>query len=240
MLDLTDCKSTLIEEQADPRLLVLIAALNEEEGIGLTLEELRNHISNSHILVVDGFSKDKTPEISRQYGAQVVYREPKGKGDALGHAISRITADFDYVVLIDADFTYPAEFIPPMITALEQNPKVGMICGNRFNTKYRTEWANDMFYMGNLVLGFTHNLLNGVEMSDPLSGLRVVRWNILKNWKPRSTGFDIEVEMNHHVERRGYDIKELDIPYRKRLGEKKLKARHGFQILSRMIADIRL
>jgi glycosyltransferase involved in cell wall biosynthesis len=224
----------------NPSLLVLVAALNEEEGIGPTLEELLNHITNYHVLVVDGFSKDKTPEIARKLGAQVVYREPKGKGDALGHALSRVTGEYDYVVLIDADYTYPGEFVPHMIAAIEENPEVGMICGNRFNTQYRTEWINDMFYMGNRVLGFTHNLLNGVEMKDPLSGLRVVRWNILKNWKPRSKGFDIEVEMNHLVERQGYEIKEIDIPYRKRLGEKKLKARHGFQILRRMVADIKL
>jgi dolichol-phosphate mannosyltransferase len=216
-----------------------MAALNEEEGIGPTLEDLLPYITNYHILVVDGFSKDKTPEIAQKLGAQVVYREPKGKGDAIGHALSTVTNDYDYVVLIDADYTYPGEFVLPMIEVIEQNPKVGMVCGNRFNTKYRTEWINDMFYMGNRVLGFTHNLLNGVEMKDPLSGLRVVRWNIIKNWKPRSKGFDVEVELNHHVERQGYDIQELDIPYRKRLGEKKLKARHGFQILRRMVADIR-
>jgi glycosyltransferase involved in cell wall biosynthesis len=228
------------DECSTPSLLVLMAALNEEEGIGPTLEDLLSHITNYHVLVVDGFSKDKTPEIARKLGAQVVSREPNGKGDALAHALSRVTGEYDYVVLIDADYTYPGEFVPMMIAALADDPKVGMICGNRFNTKYRTEWINDMFYMGNRVLGFTHNLLNGVEMKDPLSGLRVVRWNILKNWKPRSKGFDIEVELNHHVERQGYDIKEMDIPYRKRLGEKKLKARHGFQILKRMVADIRL
>jgi hypothetical protein len=64
-----------------------------------------------------------------------------------------------------------------------------------------------------------------------------VRSEILKGWTPRSKGFDIEVELNHHVERRGYGILEIPIPYRPRLGEKKLKLRHGVTILKRIMLE---
>ncbi len=82
-----------------------------------------------------------------------------------------------------------------------------------------------------------HRVLNGVDMNDPLTGLRVVRWRILKGWKPRSKGFDIEAELNHRVERYGYEIEEVPIPYRTRLGEKKLKLRHGLVIFRRIVAE---
>jgi len=59
----------------------------------------------------------------------------------------------------------------------------------------------------------------------------------LKNWEPRSKGFDVEAEMNHIVERRGYKTVEIPIQYRSRLGEKKLMLRHGFSILKRIIAE---
>ena len=230
----------MIEKRPNPSILVLIAAVNEEEGIGPTLKDLRKYLRGSNFLVVDGFSKDKTAKIASKLGAQVVYRERKGKGDAIAYAIANVTGDYDYVVLIDADYTYPAEFIPQMIKLMREEQSVGMVCGNRFNSNFQTVWKNSMFYRGNMILGYTHNLLNGVVMRDPLSGLRVVRWSILRKWKPKSKGFDIEVEMNHHVERQGYGISELDIPYRRRLGEKKLKARDGFKILRRMIAEIKL
>lgn len=80
-------------------------------------------------------------------------------------------------------------------------------------------------------------MLNGVAMRDPLTGLRVVRWEILRHWTPKSKGFDIEVELNHQVEKRGYDIKEISIPYRRRLGEKKLKLRHGLTIFRRIMDE---
>ena len=37
--------------------LVLLAALNEEEGIYYTLRELRRYLKGSKLLVVDGYSK---------------------------------------------------------------------------------------------------------------------------------------------------------------------------------------
>jgi dolichol-phosphate hexosyltransferase len=79
--------------------------------------------------------------------------------------------------------------------------------------------------------------MNGVALQDPLTGLRVIRWKILRGWRPRSKGFDIEVELNHQVERQGFDIMEIPIPYRRRLGEKKLKLQHGLTIFRRIVAE---
>jgi hypothetical protein len=62
-----------------------------------------------------------------------------------------------------------------------------------------------------------------VSLADPLTGLRVVRWEIIKNWRPVSKGFDVEVELNRYMERKGFSIREVPIHYRERLGEKKLK-----------------
>jgi dolichol-phosphate mannosyltransferase len=225
-------------EDTFPSTLVLMAALNEEEGIGPTIAELQQHLDNPRVLVVDGRSKDRTADIAKSLGVHVIYQEGKGKGDAIAHALKHVHEDFDYVVFTDADYTYPAEFLPRMIEILEENPQVGMVCGNRFNSHFHLDDAmHNMFYLGNRLLAFTHNMLNGVDMRDPLTGLRVVRWKILKDWEPKSDNFDIEVELNHHVERQGYGIVEIPIPYRPRLGEKKLKLRHGFTILKRILLE---
>jgi glycosyltransferase involved in cell wall biosynthesis len=170
-------------------------------------------------------------------GAEVILQEGKGKGDAIAQAISHVGPDVEYVVFTDADYTYPAEFVPRMIRVLRENPKIGMVCGNRFNSHFHVAGMHNLFYFGNRLLAFTHNMLNGVALRDPLTGLRVVRADILKGWVPKSKGFDIEVELNHHVERRGYEIREMDIPYRSRLGEKKLKLRHGLTIARRIMEE---
>ena len=221
-----------------PSILVLVAALNEEEGIGPTLAELRECLPCSAFLVVDGRSTDGTVNIAKNEGATVLLQRGHGKGDAIRHGVQSISEDFDYLVLTDADFTYPAAHIPNMIEMLEQNRELGMVCGNRFNSHLIIGYMRDVFYLGNKLLTLVHNMLNGVKLRDPLTGLRVIRWNIVKDWQPKSEGFDIEVELNHHVENQGYDIAEIDIAYRERVGIKKLSIKHGVSILRRIFLEI--
>lgn len=220
-----------------PSVLVIIAALNEERGIGPTLAELSNVLDDLGFLVVDGNSMDRTVEIAKEMGAEVLFQKGSGKGDAIGQAIRHVNMDTKYVVFIDADFTYPAEYLPKMIRILEDNPEVGMVTGNRFNHSLKLRAMKSPFFVGNRFLALAQHLFNGVNLSDPLTGLRVIRWEVLKFWMPKSKGFDIEAEMNYLVENRGLAIVEVPITYRDRVGEKKLKLRHGFSILVRVITE---
>lgn len=228
------------EKGGGKSILAIVPALNEQKGIGPTIAELRHYLGKPWILVVDGWSWDKTVRIAKDMGADVLLQQGSGKGDAIAEAIryAKATIGFvDYVVFTDADYTYPAEFIPRMIRILDENPDVGMVCGNRFNSHFRLRSMRNMMYLGNRLLALTHNLLNGVNMRDPLTGLRVVRWEIVRDWQPKSKGFDVEVELNHLVERKGYCIIEIPIYYRPRVGEKKLKPKHGFTILKRIFLE---
>jgi glycosyltransferase involved in cell wall biosynthesis len=216
---------------------VIIAALNEEEGIGLTIAELMDTLEGSRVMVVDGKSTDRTVEVAKNLGAEIYVQDGLGKGDAVAKAIAHIDPAVDYVVLTDADYTYPAAYIPEMIRILEKYPDVGMVCGNRFNGYEEKNTASSIFYVGNRFIAFAHNLLNGVTLVDPLTGLRVVRAKILRNWQVLSKGFDVEVELNHHVEREGFDIVEVPINYRERLGQKKLGIKNGAEIFKRIMLE---
>jgi glycosyltransferase involved in cell wall biosynthesis len=217
---------------------VVIAALNEEEGIGPTLEELIKVLDDPQFIVIDGHSTDGTVEIAKKMGAHVLLQEGKGKGNALFQGIKELNSDVRYVVFTDADFTYPAEYVPKMIEVLDGNSDVGMVIGNRFNGEHNfAKSIAHPFYVGNRLLAWAQHVVNGIKLADPLSGLRVVRAEILESWKPKSKGFDVEAEMNYRVERKGYRILEIPIAYRPRLGEKKLKLRHGFGILKRILAE---
>lgn len=216
---------------------VLIAALNEEEGIGVTLSELSENIHAKKILVVDGHSQDRTVEVAKDLGAEIVFQDGKGKGNAIAKGLQHIGKDTKYVVITDADYTYPAEYLPLMIRILDAMPWVGMVGGNRFNKKTQGPAFNGWFSFGNKMLAFTHSFLNGVDLKDPLTGLRVVRADILREWVIKSEGFDIEVELNNHVAKLGFATFEVPIDYRERLGEKKLKIKDGSTILKRIILD---
>jgi glycosyltransferase involved in cell wall biosynthesis len=217
---------------------VIIATLNEEEGIGPTIEELHRVLADSHVVVVDGKSVDRTIEIAKNMGVDVMLQEGQGKGDAMFQGLKGLPQGSRFIVFTDADFTYPAEYVPKMLEVLEHNPEVGMVVGNRFGGNNNHDKSKrKSFYVGNKLLAFAQYAINGVKLHDPLSGLRVVRAEILQRWKLKSKGFDVEAELNSLVDRQGYKIVEIPIDYRSRLGEKKLKLRHGFGIMRRMIKE---
>ena len=226
-----------LDEYVNSDVVVLIPTLNEKEGLGLTVLEVMQFLGSAYVLVVDGNSSDGTVDVAKRLGLDVVFQDGKGKGDAVAKAIKSLRVDPRYVVFIDADFTYPAEYIPRMIRVLEENPDMGMVCGDRFDKPFSMANVRSAYYIGNRFLAFVHFMVNGVSMRDPLTGLRVVRWEIIRDWRPRSKGFDVEAELNYFVERKGYKIREIPIHYRQRLGEKKLKLRHGFIILRRILAE---
>lgn len=228
----------MIEHNGIEETLVIVATLNEENGVGPTLTEIKSSLDNPLCLVVDGRSTDRTVEVAKECGAQILFQKGMGKGDAIATAIGHIKGlKTKYVALIDADYTYPAKYLSAMIKILEENPKIGMVCGNRFTNRLKLEAMPNMFHLRNRILSFTHSLLNGVDLDDPLTGLRVVRQEIVRNWYPKSKGFDIEVELNHLVKNKGYHIVEIPIQYRSRLGEKKLAPRHGFTIFKRILTE---
>ena len=216
---------------------VIIAALNEEQGIGLTITELQESLFAPRVLVVDGNSVDRTVEVAKDLGVDVLFQDGVGKGNAISKALQYTDEDVQYVVITDADFTYPAEYLPAMIEILEKNPQVGMVCGNRFSGHVDVKALHSRFYIGNKLLSLAHNLLNGVTLHDPLTGLRVIRTEVLRDFALKSEGFDVEVELNHVVERKGFKTVEVPIQYRQRLGEKKLKMKHGVTILKRILLE---
>ena len=143
-----------MEKDGSPlSVLVIVAALNEEEGIGPTLAELREVLEDSRFLVVDGNSTDRTVEIARKMGAEVLFQESSGKGDAIAQAIKHVDSDVEYVVFIDADYTYPAGYLSEMIRILEENPEVGIVIGNRFNDSFELSSMKNPFFVGEQIFG---------------------------------------------------------------------------------------
>jgi len=218
-------------------LAVVVAAYNEEEGIVPTIRELKEVLNEPYLVVVDGNSSDRTLELAKDLGAEVLLQRGKGKGNAISQGLDHLNGDTSYIAFTDADYTYPAKHLKEMMNVLNLNPDVGMVLGDRFSRIYEHESDRNQFYIGNRILGFVQRVFNGVKLNDPYTGLRIIRFELVKDWKPRSDGFDIEAELNHHIGRSGYKIVELPIKYRKRLGKKKLSFKHGLKILRRIIIE---
>lgn len=218
---------------------VIIPTLNEGPGIGPTLEEVIENLSDPEVIVVDGNSVDGTPEIAAHMGAKVITQQGLGKAKAIAQVLRCIDQNTRYLAIIDGDFTYPAKHIPKMIEILEKNPDIGMVTGNRFSNPkefiaHFRKIVSDRYCLGNQILAIIHRILNRVMMKDPLTGIRVIRFDLLNDLKIKAKSFDIEVELNNYIKRKGSKIIEIPIKYRLRLGKKKLQVRDGFTIFVRM------
>lgn len=75
------------EYEVAPSVQVIIAVWNEEKGVGPTIAELKQYLHSSKVLVVDGGSVDRTVEVAKNMGAEIVFQDGTGKGDAIAKAI---------------------------------------------------------------------------------------------------------------------------------------------------------
>jgi dolichol-phosphate mannosyltransferase len=115
----------------DKNITIVIPTLNEEQGIGRVLEELL-YLRLRNILVVDGYSSDRTVDVAKQFGARVVYQHGTGKTGAIKTAIQEINTS--YMLVMDGDFTYDASCISRF---LKQAGLHDEVIGTRVSTTNR-------------------------------------------------------------------------------------------------------
>lgn len=221
--------------------IMIVPAYNEVSGIGRVIEDLRKDFTKNILVVVrsaaDG-KGDGTEMMARNSGAEVINQVGRGKGDAINLALRHILErhpTIRFIGMIDADCTYSSTELGTMRSYLLSNPSTGMVVGARRSFRNNGA-ASVIFAAGNRLLAAIHKRLNSVSLTDPLSGLRLITFDAIRNWSPQSKGFDVEVELNHYVVVvKKMEITEVPVEYRERVGEKKLGIIHGVQIFGRMV-----
>jgi glycosyltransferase involved in cell wall biosynthesis len=211
---------------------VILPALNEEESIGKVIDEIPGEEINRRgykyrVIVVDNGSIDKTGEISRGKGAEVIVEPLRGKGRALRTAFKRCSGDF--IFIIDSDYTYPATHIPEMLEKLENGYDVVM--GSRLKGKMNRGAMSKLNQVGNRLLALMTNILYGTNISDPCTGCWGMKGEVVNGLELNAVGFEIEVDMLAQIARDGHRITEIPIEYRRRETPPKLRSlRDGFRI----------
>jgi glycosyltransferase involved in cell wall biosynthesis len=213
--------------KARPQISVVIPCLNEEDGVGKVVDQAMEGIRHSgrtgEVIVVDNGSTDRSAEIAGAHGATVVAEPSPGYGSAYlaGLGAARGT----YVVMGDADGTYPLDRLGDFVERLERGDD--LVIGSRLSGEIHQgamPWANR--YIGNPILTGMLNVLFGVKVSDAHCGMRAVRRDALQVLDLHSTGMEFASEMVFKAYRRGLTVSEIPIDYFPRTGESKLN-RYG-------------
>jgi glycosyltransferase involved in cell wall biosynthesis len=206
-----------------PEISVVIPCLNEEDAVGAVVDQAWEGITRSgragEVIVVDNASTDRSAEVAAEHGATVVREERPGYGSA--YLAGLTYARGDYVVMGDADETYPLRDLAPFVGRLAAGDD--LVIGSRFEGTIYGEampWLNR--HIGNPILTGLLNLLFGVKVSDAHCGMRAVRREALATLDLHSTGMEFASEMVFKAFRRKLRVSEIPIDYYPRVGESKL------------------
>jgi len=214
------------DRQNGKRISVVIPALNEEDGIEETIntipgEELERMGYEVQIVVVDNGSTDRTGELARKSGAEVVLEPKRGYGSAFKAGFAR--AKGDVIATADADTTYPVQDIPRLVQILNSE-NLDFVTTDRF-TLLNDGVMSFRNRMGNKILSLVMRLLFRLNIRDSQSGMWVFRSSLLDKMVLRfdSMAFseEIKIEACRFPKSRW---KEIPIEYGTRLGKTKLRS----------------
>lgn len=217
---------------------VIIPTLNEEENIAEVIREL-NQIGCPNILVVDGNSGDRTVEVAKEFGANVITQKGRGKGDALRQAFSYDGLD-NVIVIMDADGSMNPKEIPLFIKTLDSG--ADLVKGSRFLPYGYSEDMNLIRRIGNRFFLSLVNLFWCANYTDLCYGFGAFRKNAITKLCTylRSTNFEIETEVFIKAKKLGLKIEEVpSVESRRRHGKSNLCIfRDGFRILKTIIEEL--
>ncbi len=209
-------------------LTILMPSLNEEDSIGETIDSIPFKRLNelgykTEVLVVDGGSRDKTRKIAGEKGAKVVQSLA---GYGLQYRIGFRKAGGKIIVTADSDCSYPMEKIPYLLDIF-QKQELDFITANRFG--FMEKGAMKIINrFGNKILTFFLNFLFHLDLKDSQSGMWVLKKEALKKLSLTSRGMSLSQEIKIEAFTK-LKAKEVDLNYKKRKGEVKLKLiRDGF------------
>jgi glycosyltransferase involved in cell wall biosynthesis len=202
---------------------VVIPCLNEAEGIVAVVKEAQEALRaaglRGEVIVVDNASEDDSAALARAAGATVVTETRRGYGSA--YLAGLASARGEYIVMADADGTYPLDRLGEFIERLRDG--ADMVLGSRFKGTIEPgamPWPNR--YLGNPLLTGMLNLLFRSGVSDAHCGLRAVRRDVVPDLQLSATGMEFASEMVIKAGKRRLRIDEVPIDYRVRIGESKL------------------
>ncbi len=115
---------------------IVIPARNEEKYLPTCLKSLReqDYKGNYEIIIADNGSTDRTTEIARSFGAQVVPC-PEKKGVFYARAVGASAANGDIIIQADADTIYPKHWLRRIYEQFAAHPKAAALSGRWTYTK---------------------------------------------------------------------------------------------------------
>ena len=218
------------------KLSILIPVYNEARTLSVLLsrvDEARKTLSmESEVVAVDDGSSDETPKLLEAWSTSDGHRvlrhdKNRGKGAALRTAIG--AARGDVLLIQDADLEYDPRDYPALLEAIKDGA-ADAVYGSRFLGSGPQRRLLFWHRIANWLLTLLSNILTNVDLTDMMTGAKVIRASALKGIELKSRGFEVEPELTVKLARRKARFYEVPIRYHGRTYAegKKIRLRHFF------------
>lgn len=220
------------------KIVVIIPAFNEENAVGIVINEIPKHLV-AEIIVVNNNSNDQTAQIAKEAGATVLNESQQGYGWACLRGIDYCKQQNilpDIVVFMDADHSdYPEEMPRLIKPIIEQN--FDMVIGSRALGKRERGSMTPQQIFGNWLATNLIKIFYGVTYTD-LGPFRAITFEKLIAMKMQDTTYGWTVEMQLKAAKMKLKVAEVPVNYRSRIGVSKVSGTlkgtimAGYKILS--------
>jgi glycosyltransferase involved in cell wall biosynthesis len=224
--------------------LVFVPAWNEEDNLPAVLDELRAELPDADVLVVDDGSTDRTADVARAHGAEVLsFGENRGlrAGIAAGWGYA-LEHRYAYCGRVDADGQHPGHELRRLLERVKRD-EADVAVGSRFVSgpgyaPYRYE-PEGIRKLGTGLLRRSMRLVLGRPFHDATSGLYAANAKALPALaRPYESGApEVEAVLRLHDE--GLRVEEVPVDMRPRAsGESKLRGKKAFLLVVTVILTL--
>jgi glycosyltransferase involved in cell wall biosynthesis len=159
-------------ESGDPRLLIIVPAYDEADSIPRVLEDLREHVPEADVVVVDDGSTDNTAEVAESLAAAVLPLPCNlGVGGAMRTGyLYALENGYDLAVQFDGDGQHRADQVRALLASVMEEGVDLAIGSRRLGAgSYRFSLARRV---GSRLVAAVAFLVTRLRLTDPTSGFR--------------------------------------------------------------------
>lgn len=212
------------------RPLLILPTYNEADNIIQILEAIETLPREISILVVDDSSPDGTSKLVTDYPffEKNVFLLKRSKKSGLGSAYREgfkwgLKNGHDVFMQMDSDFSHDPNDIPRLLKAVDDGADIAT--GSRYvNGISVINWPLHRLLLS-LWAGLYTRFITGIPMSDPTTGFKAIRANVLEqiDTQGKSDGYAFQIETHFFAWRNGFTIREVPIIFtERRNGQSKL------------------
>lgn len=199
---------------------VVIPAKNEEETLGSVLDGISSDIARLpeyifEIIVVADHCTDGTEAVALEKNVRVILNERNpGKGNALISGFGQINGEI--VIMLDSDGSHSSVDFGKMLSELDKGSH--LVIGSRI--KGGSDEYESWRLFGNALFTLMVNFLFCIELTDALNGYKAMKAEVVSQYRHKSPGFEIEIELLYSTLIRGYKVSEVPSHELRRMGGK--------------------